>query len=101
MQVASPADYLTNALGKSVSVKLNSGISYKGTTAAYSSSYTHRAHLGTLLCLDGFMNIALENSTEHCGAHVSNSFKNIFIRGNNGKETSRTNMVYLLCSALH
>ena len=39
---------------------------------------------GTLICLDGFMNIAMENSEEYFGTRKLNSLKNIFIRGNNG-----------------
>lgn len=36
-------------------------------------------------CLDGFMNIAMENCEESFGERVLNSYKSIFIRGNNGK----------------
>ena len=39
-----PGDFLKQALGKAVVVKLNSGVDYRG----------------VLACLDGFMNIAME-----------------------------------------
>ena len=40
----SPVDFLKQVVGRSVIVKLNSGVEYRG----------------VLACLDGFMNIALE-----------------------------------------
>lgn len=52
----------------SVAVKLNSEIEYKGTMA----------------CLDGFMNIALENTVEYANEQQTNEYGDCFIRGNNG-----------------
>ena len=40
--------------------------------------------LGILNCLDGFMNIAMENCEESFGDRTVHSYKSIFIRGNNG-----------------
>jgi U6 snRNA-associated Sm-like protein LSm6 len=40
--------------------------------------------LGVLNCLDGFMNIAMENSEESFGERTIQVYKSIFIRGNNG-----------------
>lgn len=40
--------------------------------------------LGILNCLDGFMNIAMENCEESFGERTIQSYKSIFIRGNNG-----------------
>ncbi|CAO3669425.1 unnamed protein product [Rhizopus microsporus] len=65
----SPTDFLSTVLGQPVKVKLNSGIDYKG----------------TLACLDGYMNIALENTEEYVDGRLKNRYGDTFIRGNNGK----------------
>ena len=39
---------------------------------------------GVLSCLDGYMNIALEQTEEHVGGRVVNRYGDAFIRGNNG-----------------
>lgn len=41
--------------------------------------------LGILSCLDGYMNIALEQTEEHVNGVVTNKYGDAFIRGNNGK----------------
>ena len=41
--------------------------------------------IGILSCLDGFMNIALEQTEEHVNGRVTNRYGDAFIRGNNGK----------------
>ncbi|CAO1630900.1 unnamed protein product [Sympodiomycopsis kandeliae] len=63
----SPNDFLKNVIGKQVAVRLNSGIDYKG----------------TLSCLDGYMNIALEETSEWVAGVEKNRFGDAFIRGNN------------------
>ena len=40
--------------------------------------------LGVLSCLDGYMNIALEQTEEHVNGSVTNKYGDAFIRGNNG-----------------
>lgn len=40
------------------------------------------------MCLDGYMNIALENAQEWSGAALKQSYGEIFIRGNNGTHYS-------------
>ena len=40
--------------------------------------------LGVLSCLDGYMNIALEQTEEHVNGTVTNRYGDAFIRGNNG-----------------
>jgi U6 snRNA-associated Sm-like protein LSm6 len=40
--------------------------------------------LGTLSCLDGYMNVAMENTKEMVDGNVTASFGDAFIRGNNG-----------------
>jgi U6 snRNA-associated Sm-like protein LSm6 len=41
--------------------------------------------LGILSCLDGYMNIALEQTEEHVNGRVTNKYGDAFIRGNNGE----------------
>jgi hypothetical protein len=43
-----------------------------------------RSMLGILSCLDGYMNIALEQTEEHVNGAVTNRYGDAFIRGNNG-----------------
>ncbi|OMJ12769.1 Sm-like protein LSM6A [Smittium culicis] len=64
----SPSEYLKNIIGSQVVVRLNSGIDYKG----------------TLACLDGYMNITMENTEEYFDGVLKNSYGDAFIRGNNG-----------------
>jgi small nuclear ribonucleoprotein (snRNP)-like protein len=41
---------------------------------------------GLLLCLDGHMNLALEQVEEIQNGQITNRFPSAFIRGNNGKQ---------------
>ena len=68
----SPTDFLKQVIGKPVVVKLHSGVSYKG----------------VLACLDGFMNIAMEQTEEYVDGQLKNKYGDCFIRGNNGKSFS-------------
>lgn len=65
----SPADFLKQVIGKPVMVKLHSGVTYRG----------------VLACLDGFMNIAMEQTEEYVDGQLKNKYGDCFIRGNNGK----------------
>ena len=38
-----------------------------------------------LACLDGYMNIALEQTEEYVNGQLKNKYGDAFIRGNNGK----------------
>jgi U6 snRNA-associated Sm-like protein LSm6 len=62
-----PSDFLQNVIGKNVVVKLNSGIEYHG-------------QMGSL---DGYMNIALEQTSEYVKGTKTNEYGDCFIRGNN------------------
>ncbi|KAJ2722465.1 U4/U6-U5 snRNP complex subunit lsm6 [Coemansia sp. Benny D115] len=62
-----PTDFLNLILGQRVFVRLNSGIDYKG----------------VLACLDGYMNIALEQTEEYVDGELRNRYGDAFIRGNN------------------
>ncbi|PWN93972.1 LSM-domain-containing protein [Acaromyces ingoldii] len=63
----SPNDFLKKVIGKNVIVRLNSGVDY----------------YGVLSCLDGFMNIALEDTHEVVAGVSRNRYGDAFIRGNN------------------
>ena len=62
-----PRDFLKSVIGKPVVVKLNSGVDYRG----------------VLACLDGYMNIALEQTEEYVNGQLRNKYGDTFIRGNN------------------
>uniref|UniRef100_A0A0E0K079 Sm domain-containing protein n=1 Tax=Oryza punctata TaxID=4537 RepID=A0A0E0K079_ORYPU len=57
--------------GRPVVVKLNSGVDYRG----------------ILACLDGYMNIAMEQTEEYVNGQLKNKYGDAFIRGNNGMRT--------------
>ncbi|KZO98700.1 U6 snRNA-associated Sm-like protein LSm6 [Calocera viscosa TUFC12733] len=65
--VGTPADFLKGVIGKRVVVRLTSGVDYQG----------------LLSCLDGYMNIALEQTEEYVDGAVVNRYGDAFIRGNN------------------
>ncbi|KAL6731152.1 hypothetical protein Aduo_002054 [Ancylostoma duodenale] len=60
-----PSEFLKQIIGKPVVVKLNSGVDYRG----------------ILACLDGFMNIALEQTEEYNNGQLQNKYGDAFIRG--------------------
>lgn len=62
-----PSDFLKEVLGRPVVVKLNSATEYRG----------------VLACLDGYMNIALEQTEEYENGELKNKYGDAFIRGNN------------------
>ncbi|KAF6745159.1 putative U6 snRNA-associated Sm-like protein LSm6 [Ephemerocybe angulata] len=63
----SPTDFLKGVVGKRVILWLTSGVDYRG----------------ILSCLDGYMNIAMEQTEEHVSGVVVNKYGDAFIRGNN------------------
>lgn len=67
--VSSPADFLKLVIGGNVVVKLHSGTDY----------------YGRLVCLDGYMNIAMCEAEEWLGGVRMRKYGDTFIRGNNGK----------------
>ncbi|KAJ9511160.1 hypothetical protein QJQ45_013218 [Haematococcus lacustris] len=60
--------------GKQVQVKLNSGVDYRG----------------VLACLDGYMNIAMEQTEEYVNGQLKNKYGDAFIRGNNAAAAPAT-----------
>ena len=71
-------------------VKLNSGVDYRGAivTATICNTPVSDWSLfseGVLACLDGYMNIAMEQTEEYVNGQLKNKYGDCFIRGNNGK----------------
>ncbi|KAF1815886.1 U6 snRNA-associated Sm-like protein LSm6 [Eremomyces bilateralis CBS 781.70] len=62
-----PSGFLSEIIGTPVTVKLNSGVVYKG----------------ELQSVDGYMNIALEQTKEYVNGKVHRTYGDAFIRGNN------------------
>lgn len=67
-QPGAPSIFLQKIIGQRVLVRLNSGIDYAG----------------ILSCLDGYMNIAMEDTVELVKGVEKGKFGDAFIRGNNG-----------------
>ncbi|WOO76860.1 U6 snRNA-associated Sm-like protein LSm6 [Vanrija pseudolonga] len=65
--VGSPSDFLKNIVGKKVKVRIGNGIDYHG----------------LLTCLDGYMNVALEDTEEWVAGRLTNRYGDTFLRGNN------------------
>lgn len=64
-----PASFLSSIIGVPVTVKLNSGVVYKG----------------ELQSVDGYMNIALEKCQEFVNGKLRRTYGDAFVRGNNGE----------------
>ena len=62
-----PSDFLKQCLVRAVVVKLNSDVEYRG----------------ILACLDGHMNIAMEQTEEYVEGQLKERYGDCFIRGNN------------------
>jgi U6 snRNA-associated Sm-like protein LSm6 len=70
---AAPGDFLRGVVGRPVSVRLQSGAEYRG----------------VLVCLDGYMNIALEQTEEYVDGALRSKLGDCFLRGNNGARPAR------------
>ncbi|CAM1506989.1 Fc.00g066300.m01.CDS01 [Cosmosporella sp. VM-42] len=62
-----PSSFLSDIIGNPVTVKLNSGVIYKG----------------ELQSVDGYMNIALEKTAEYVNGVKRKEYGDAFVRGNN------------------
>ncbi|KAB5544441.1 hypothetical protein DKX38_012553 [Salix brachista] len=97
-----PADFLKSIRGRPVVVKLNSGVDYRDFLVTHrccpemgrvfrkhNDSLTYKAvqnfhdFYGILACLDGYMNIAMEQTEEYVNGQLKNKYGDAFIRGNN------------------
>lgn len=77
IQNKSPTEFLKQSFGRPVIVKLTNGNKYKGKDEV-------NFNLGNLICLDGGMNLALEQCEEIINGQVENKYGDVYIRGNNG-----------------
>ncbi|KAK4740938.1 hypothetical protein SAY87_024526 [Trapa incisa] len=82
-----PADFLKSIRGRPVVVKLNSGVDYRGISSqilSFSCSFLFVFVASCILaCLDGYMNIAMEQTEEYVNGQLKNKYGDAFIRGNN------------------
>jgi U6 snRNA-associated Sm-like protein LSm6 len=81
-----PSAFLSEIIGVSVTVKLNSGIVYRGMLVHLrgNSSLLMQSQ-GELQSVDGYMNIALEKCQEYVNGQLRRTYGDAFIRGNNGE----------------
>lgn len=81
-----PSAFLSEIIGVPVTVKLNSGVVYKGYFPLLIWLYLDSdiISLGELQSVDGYMNIALEKTEEYVNGALRKNFGDAFVRGNNG-----------------
>lgn len=80
-----PSGFLSEIIGAAVTVKLNSGVIYKGDTlSVLAKASILTIFPGELQSVDGYMNIALEKTEEYVNGKLRNSYGDAFVRGNNG-----------------
>ncbi|KAK6430404.1 U4/U6-U5 snRNP complex subunit lsm6 [Oleoguttula sp. CCFEE 5521] len=82
-----PSGFLSEIIGAPVTVKLNSGVVYKG--VLYYIRRSNERYLllttaiGELQSVDGYMNIALEQTKEFVDGKLRRNYGDAFVRGNN------------------
>ena len=84
MEVAlqnSPSAFFRNAIGRPVVVRLVTGADYHG----------------ILALVDGYMNIALEQTEEYVGDQLKARYGDAFIRGNNGLSLVFPSLSFHVC----
>lgn len=87
------SQFINQIHGRPVVVKLNSGVDYRGKTSFHHHNIIQICTLitnhelnrptGVLACLDGYMNIALDQTEEYANGQLKNKYGDAFIRGNN------------------
>lgn len=81
-----PSGFLSEIIGAPVTVKLNSGVVYKGTDYYQAMMVVYTNGLsGELQSVDGYMNIALEQTKEFVDGKLRRNYGDAFVRGNNGE----------------
>ena len=101
-----PSGFLSEIIGNPVTVKLNSGVVYKGKSCACKASSLNKNGTGPtgdrriltffsvsrcpgeLQSVDGYMNIALEKTEEYVNGVKRRTYGDAFVRGNNGLSLS-------------
>lgn len=89
-----PSSFLSEIIGSLVTVKLNSGVVYKGRWDLYEKIRSDIA-AGELQSIDGYMNLALEKCEEHVDGVKKRSYGDAFVRGNNGEDVGQK--AHFLC----
>lgn len=83
-----PSGFLSEIIGSPITVKLNSGVEYRGSLVRIALLLLLllllMVTIGELSSVDGYMNIALEKTVEYVNGEVRNKYGDVFIRGNNG-----------------
>lgn len=85
-----PSAFLSEIIGVPVTVKLNSGVVYKGNVSRNTFDHPFCGTLiqslvaGELQSVDGYMNIALEKCQEFVNGEMRRNYGDAFVRGNNG-----------------
>jgi U6 snRNA-associated Sm-like protein LSm6 len=80
-----PSAFLSEIIGNSVTVKLNSGVVYKGVFELFKpAAFADILSAGELQSIDGYMNLALEKCEEYVDGVKKRSYGDAFVRGNNG-----------------
>lgn len=80
-----PSGFLSEIIGSPITVKLNSGVEYRGSLVCIALLLLLlMVTIGELSSVDGYMNIALEKTVEYVNGEVRNKYGDVFIRGNNG-----------------
>lgn len=89
-----PSSFLSDIIGNPVTVKLNSGVVYKGEFDGWQLCGPAREYeavradldcTGELQSVDGYMNIALEKTAEYVNGVKRREYGDAFVRGNNGE----------------
>lgn len=85
-----PSGFLSELHGNPVTVKLNSGVVYKGKAAVtlYQGMHVLIYGTGELQSVDGYMNIALEKTEEYVNGVKRRTYGDAFVRGNNGESST-------------
>ncbi len=84
--MSNPAEFLKTVLGRPVICKLNklrtllSCWSLVSCLTPLGSGVIYR---GILVALDGYLNVALEQTEEYVSGQLKNRFNDVFLRGNN------------------
>ena len=83
-----PSGFLSEIIGAPVTVKLNSGVVYKGLYGEIRINQWHTNPIqGELQSVDGYMNIALEQAREFVDGKLRRNYGDAFVRGNNGRSS--------------
>lgn len=85
------SQFINQIHGRPVAVKLNNGVDYRGAKHAEAPAAVWQQSklintlffAGVLACLDGYMNIALDQTEEYVNGQLKNKYGDAFIRGNN------------------